>query len=278
MSIFHDDELESPEVTSDNNKEVYSSGGKLSVIVSAYKHVGARDNQEDGYAVPCLDQKPSPSDGVLAVVADGMGGLAFGEEASSSAITAFLREYTYNNQADINERLLRAIQVANVAVFDLAFNHGEDHSLGTTLIAATVAGDLLHWISAGDSRIYLYRDNQLKQLTTDHVYANQLAKEVAGGRMSAKEAKNHPEKDHLTSYLGLAEIPELSFSSTPLPLAAGDRVILCSDGLFNTYPEDAIAALLDSAGADPAPKLVEATLECNNPYQDNVTVVVLTIV
>ncbi len=257
-----------------------ATDGELRVIPSNSQHVGARDNQEDAFAFSDLgDHEVIREKGILAIVADGMGGLELGEEASRVAVASFLREYELVIEGEsLEQRLMRALRIANTAVYDLAYRGKSELDLGTTLIAAVIYHDHLYWVSAGDSRIYLYRDRHLHQLTTDHIYANHLLCDVENGKISKKEADEHPERSYLTSYLGLPELPEVDLCSEPLPLMAGDAVLLCSDGLFDTLKEDQIVAIIERGGSDLAGKMVGAALSVNNPHQDNITVAVLSIV
>ncbi len=257
------------------------TGSSLHVVPANYQHLGARENQEDAFAFSDLsDLKQVQNNGILALIADGMGGLARGEEASNLAVSVFLREYmTKRAEEPIAACLNRALRVANAAVFDLAFTGGEDDDLGTTMVAVVIHRDQLHWIAIGDSRIYLFREGSLEQLTMDHIYANHLLTEVENGKISLEEANNHPERNYLTSYLGLPELEEVDQNETPLLLKPGDRILLCSDGLYDTLNENRIAALLgENRGAAIAEEIVKQVLDEGSRHQDNVTVIVLSIV
>lgn len=257
------------------------TGGSLRVVPANYQHIGARENQEDAFAFSDLgDDEAVRERGILAVVADGMGGLARGEEASSLAVSVFLREYEAGEKGeDIGSSLNRALRIANASVYDLAFTGAaEDDDLGTTLVAVVIYRDELHWISTGDSRIYLFRDGQLQQLTTDHIYANHLLNDVINGKISLQEAENHPERSHLTSYLGLPDLIEVSQNEEPLLLEPGDRVLLCSDGLYDTLEDSSSAELLKGEGEGIAERIVGEVLKKGNRHQDNVTVIVLSII
>ncbi len=258
-----------------------ATGGSIRVVPANFQHMGARENQEDAFAFSDLsDKKAVREKGILAVVADGMGGLARGEEASSLAVSTFLHEYEAGeNDGDIGASLNRALRIANAAVYDLSFTGAEeDDDLGTTLVAVVIYRNELHWISVGDSRIYLFRDEQLQQLTKDHIYANHLLNDVINGRISLQEAENHPERSHLTSYLGLPELTEISQSEEPLPLEPGDGILLCSDGLYDTLSETCIEDLLKGGGDGIAEKMVGEVLSKGSRHQDNVTVIVLSII
>lgn len=243
------------------------------------QHVGKRKSQEDAFALLDFSDKGEVNkNGFLVVVADGMGGLSCGEEASNKAVQVFIREYKQRKESvSIVEALWCSLRIANTAVFDLAYDGLEEKDLGTTLIATVVDKDQLHWVSAGDSRIYLFRNNSLKQLTRDHIYGNHLQLDVASGRLSQKEANNHPERNHLTSYLGLPEIPETDQSVKPLTLQNEDIIILSTDGLYDTLSESEIITVLKNNTENPAERLVKKTLTRNNKYQDNITVVTLSV-
>lgn len=254
-----------------------AAGEYLRVIPSNYQHIGARDNQEDAFAFSDLsDPKLVRECGILAVVADGMGGLSKGEEASQVAVNTFLREFmSKNDDEPIASCLYRAILVANAAVFDLAFNGEAVEDLGTTLVAVLVHMEQMYWISIGDSRIYLFREGRLEQLTTDHIYANHLQYDVDNGRITQKEADEHPERSYLTSYLGLVEVLEVDQSVAPLLLKPGDRILLCSDGLFDSLSDKDIEDTLKNGCLNAAEELVNQALRKENRHQDNVTVIVL---
>ncbi len=205
--------------------------------------------------------------------------MSCGDEASRKAVHAFMREYNRKENGDpVNDALWRALKVANTAVFDLAFDGKEEKDLGTTLIATVIEQGKLYWVSAGDSRIYLFRNENLQQLTRDHIYGNHLQLDVSSGRISQKEADNHPERSHLTSYLGLIELPETDLSAQPLLLQNKDVVILSTDGLYNTLSEPEIIATLKKVTQNPAEELVKEALTRNNKCQDNITVITLSVI
>ncbi len=265
------------EAINNGNRTIFPALNSLRIVPSNYQHVGAREHQEDSFALSELNDKDVVAEsGVLALVADGMGGLALGEEASRVAVQAFLREHLPREAGEsITQRLQRALVTANTAVFDHAYQNGSDIELGTTIVATLVHKNELSWISVGDSRIYHLRNNVLHQLTTDHIYRNKLMDDVHKGMLSESEAENHPEGDYLTSYLGLLSLPEINMSSNPLLLEPGDWIILCSDGLYNSLTDDEIKQTFENAEQISAENLVKKALEKNIKYQDNITVVLL---
>ncbi len=250
----------------------------LKLVPSNYQHIGARENQEDSFAISDLSRKIPDSSPVLAVLADGMGGLALGEEASQVAVNKFMHELENGDHSNsIDESMGQALLSANAAVYDLAYDGGRREDIGTTLVATVIVGEELYWIAAGDSRIYLFTDGKLKQLNRDHIYANHLEKDVEKGIITLREAQNHPEKDYLTSYLGLPKLTEVSQSSKPIKLKPGDKILLCSDGLTNTLTELEIADTLKNSNENIAEAVVREVLIANKVHQDNVTVIVLSL-
>jgi PPM family protein phosphatase len=211
---------------------------------------------------------------VLAV-ADGLGGHAAGEIASALAIGPLEaldgREYAC---ADLAAALAAAVREGNAAVYRDAEAHPDHHGMGTTVTAAVVCDGRAHLAHVGDSRAYLLRPGgDLRQLTTDH---GPVAEAVAAGLLTPEQAAVHPERSLLSRVVGLE--PDVTVDVyDPVGLGAGDRLLLCSDGLTEALAEADIARIL-AADEDPAgvcDALVDATLAAGAP--DNVTVVVAVV-
>jgi serine/threonine protein phosphatase PrpC len=172
----------------------------------------------------------------------------------------------------VTAALDRALRAANGAVFSLAVGLGAPGDVGTTLIAVALQPDGLHWISVGDSAIYLFRGGELTLVTTSHIYGRTLDARVTRGEISAEQARSDPQREALTSYVGASELGEVDRNVRPLPIQPGDSILLASDGLFKTILDGEIAATLAAEG-DRAPQiLVRKTLACKREHQDNVTV------
>ncbi|WP_139488255.1 PP2C family protein-serine/threonine phosphatase [Brevibacillus dissolubilis] len=252
----------------------------MRIIPGNAQHIGAREEQQDAFGFSNWDYaEVVGTRGVLSVLADGMGGMAMGGEASQAAVSTMLMEYqTLAHRGPVMELLRRALHQANAVVNQMAVDQGLENQVGTTLIATVIHDQHLFWVSVGDSRIYLYRHHQLIPLTEDHVYARRLDDEVAQGRMSKEEADNHPHRAALTSYLGLREIPEVDANVKPLPLYHGDKVLLCSDGLHGVLDEGEIIESLENDAQTASTMLLERVLAKRRKYQDNVTVAILACV
>ena len=164
---------------------------------------------------------------------------------------------------------------ANAAVRELAAGVNADGGLGTTLVAVVVAGHSLYWISAGDSRLYLFRQGRMTRITQDHNYAGWLREAAYRGDVAPDAAELHPGRDALTSYLGQAELEKIDRNVRSYPLEAGDWLLLCSDGLHGMLSEAEIGAELVGEPQDAAERLILRTLEKKHPHQDNVSAVIL---
>ena len=241
------------------------------------QHIGARSEQQDAFGFSDHSQTSFVAHGgVVAVIADGMGGLAHGSEASHTAVSAFLKAYQSKAQDEaIPDALLRSIHTANEAVAALAHAAGTKNGLGTTLAAAVMHDQSLYWISAGDSRVYFHREGHLTCLTADHTYAADLSEQVDKGEITQAAALTHPERASLTSYLGLDTLPKVERSLRPFPVQPGDCTLICSDGLYRALSEEEIAAGLQNESSQICDVLVQRALAKGIPAQDNITVLTL---
>jgi len=239
--------------------------------------VGDRQEQQDAFGFTDKDDNAFVAHGgVLAVVADGMGGMAMGRQASQCAVATVLKAYAEKSPEEtIPDALTRVLQVANTEVVNLAEEAHLEGNVGTTVVAAVIHQGQLYWGSVGDSRLYLVHQGTLKQLTTDHSYARELAQAVSDGTLSQEEAEHHPERHNLTSFLGLHPLETLDVHTTPLPLQVADRVLLCSDGLYGTLGEAEMSATLAGDPHQAAENLIHRALSKHKVRQDNLTAVIM---
>ena len=222
------------------------------------QHQGARPYQEDSWAI-----KPLPDGGMLAVVADGMGGHAGGAVASKLAVEAFLEAVV-----DRGQSLAAGLAAANEAVRIGALAKPGLAGMGTTLVGAIVRGDEVNWISVGDSPFFLADGWQILRLNADHSMAPEIEALVARGLLTPADAERHPTRHTLREAV-MGE-PLSLIDEGARPLAAGDRLVLCSDGVLS-LPESE----LKTQALRPATEIVDAVLAKRRPQQDNVTVVLL---
>jgi len=249
----------------------------MRIIPGNAQHIGSRKEQQDDFGFSdTTDIAFISHGGVLALVTDGMGGLSQGREASLLAKRTMLQQYAEKSVDEtVPQALKKALEAANSSVVEMARQGDLEGETGTTLAAAVIKDEELYWISVGDSHIYLYRRGEMCQLSTDHDYARQLSLEVAKGSISPEEAANHPQRRALTSYLGHPNLEDIDRNEDPIILQPGDRILLCSDGLYKTLHEEEIVRLIEQHPQHAAEELIGLTLARGKTNQDNVTVAML---
>ncbi len=227
-----------------------------------------RSNNEDA----CGAYAVTPTHVVVAV-ADGVSGEEGGEVASQMAVSVILRAYLESPGAwEPLKRLYRAAQQANIEIHDRALVVTELRRMSTTLTAVVIEGGVAHAAHVGDSRLYLVGGGTIEQKTKDHTVVGERRRV---GLMSAERAKVHPDRSVLTRSLGkelIAAVDRLSF-----PVAGGDTLVLCSDGLYNVLED---AEIRDLAGAADPAQACRALVETANARRtpDNLTAGVVKII
>lgn len=241
--------------------------------------IGRRAEQQDAFGFLGFTQDWHGGEGgVLVVLADGMGGMEAGGEASRLAVRTMMDAYDRRGPGEsIPAALHRALAEANQAVYAFACRGAGEGNTGTTLVAAAVQEGRLYWVAAGDSRLYLYRgaDGSLTQCSQDHNRRADLMQEVVQGRLSREQAETDPDGAALTSFVGMAEVPRVDGNLRPLTLAAGDRLLLVSDGVHGVLSPAEIAAALVRDAQAAADALIVAVKAKGLENQDNATVAVL---
>lgn len=224
-----------------------------------------RSQNEDSYLI---------TDRLIAV-ADGMGGHNAGEVASAMAV-ALLQERTTDAVTTV-DAFVDVITGINVSIYNEATSAAAQRGMGTTLTAALmVTNDAVpHAIVAnvGDSRTYLYREGELRQLSVDHSYVQEL---VTEGVISAEEARSHPRRNIVTRALGIEG--DVNADSWVVPMIVGDRYVVCSDGLVDEVDDAELARIV--SGNDSAEVVAQQLVDAANANggRDNITVVVVDVV
>lgn len=234
-------------------------------------NIGRRNGQQDSFGVVNIPG------GVCAVVADGMGGLADGDKVSQKIVRTMMQDArVIKDGAAQGTKLYSMAAHANREVNRMLGASGQYKS-GSTLIAVLTEGRFFQWISIGDSRIYLFRGNKLIQLNGEHVYERELLLKAANNRISFSEANSDKQRDRLTSFIGMGELTHIDGSLHPVETQAGDRILLMSDGVFNTLSDQEIGRTLSETrnAMQAANVLEQRILARGNPKQDNFTAVIL---
>lgn len=228
-------------------------------VWSAATHQGmVRDNNEDSMFP---DSSGESIDTAVLIVADGMGGHVAGEVASRIAV---------NTAASISLEPEDRVAAANRAIREEVAREPSLEGMGTTLTLVHLEeGGRANLAHIGDSRAYLLRSGDLRQLSEDHTVA---AEYVASGKITAEEARSHPQRHMLTRCLGLTRFVNVDI--VELELQVGDRLLLCSDGLTDmVFDDDLATALGDGAPVDDVTwRLIEMANEAGGV--DNITVIV----
>ncbi len=206
----------------------------------------------------------------VGAVADGMGGHQGGEQAA--AITIDIMSGLTGGMS--RDRLLDTVHAANRAVFDES-ERPELRGMGTTIVAAALHADeaRITMINVGDSRGYRLRDGEFEQVTVDHSLVEELVRQ---GRITEEEARSHPQRNIVTRALGLNS--EIEIDVFDLDARHGDRLLLCSDGLFNEVDVDVIADQLRTISEPDLAAEVLVELAREGGGRDNISVVLLDIV
>jgi len=260
---------------------------------AAITHQGrVRKNNEDGYLVSALDgEEPHVSFvsrspkvckvGLLAAVADGMGGAAAGEIASreglaSMAVTLFGHWGRFTAEEPREEDLMRAMltstEVASNSVLQYSDSDRSSRGMGSTLTAAVIWNGFAYVVHVGDSRAYLYRRPQLYQLTTDHTLVNEM---VMAGSITPEQARVHPQRSMITQALGCPR--PLEATLVKVPVRRGDRLLLCTDGLHGEAEDPDIKSILDFGFSPRRSVELMVELALDRGGRDNVTALLLAL-
>lgn len=235
---------------------------------------GNRKSQEDSFAfVNAMDVTKIRREGLLAIVADGMGGMEDGKLVSEAAVAGMIIGFSQlDREGDIAGQLINCVLRVGERLYDRFQGIG-----GTTAVVCLFFNEQLYWASVGDSCIYLKRGHGLYRLNQEqNRRAGLYLEAVREGRLDSSEADADPDGHRLSQFLGKDEIDEVDASLRPLELAAGDALLLCSDGVGGVLREDELLACLEES----SPALVCARLEehiqaANRKHQDNYTALVV---
>ena len=258
--------------------------------VSGLTDVGlVRTHNEDAYFAAALtrwgmNEVPEGIGYYLAIVADGMGGAAAGELASSLAVQHIIRVLTgdllgFREGApsiptNIPGRLTDAVQEANDVIFTRALEEPSFAGMGTTVVVLLTFNGSAFWASVGDSRLYLFRQGEFRQVTEDHSYVNELVRQ---GNITSEQARRHPKRNLITRSVGSEDVLKVDTGS--FKLSTGDLLLLCSDGLSGMVHDDQLKSIQQEMKQsqltcrETVSRMVAMALEAGGT--DNVSVVLL---
>lgn len=253
-----------------------------SVWVTSSSIIGTREYQQDSVLVPEmkgmttaeLEQK-----GYLCVLCDGMGGLQGGERASKACAEAMFESYygTYYG-FDVKKAMREGAECADERVSKMRDNRGNPLHSGTTMTCVLIKDGRLTHCSVGDSRIYIYRNGTVSQLSHDHNYFEDLIRGHQPGSPEWRDAFINPKRDALTSYIGMGGIKHFDISESPIVLEKGDIIFMCSDGLYRSVGEEEMAAAMRkySDHLEFLPHVLTATaFDAGKVHQDNTSIITI---
>lgn len=244
------------------------------VAVSLITDVGCqRENNEDsGACITPGNSERGNSKGVLAIVADGMGGHSAGEVASRLAVEVVGRVY-YDLPESVEESLKQALLEANRYIYETAQSESKLAGMGTTCTALAIHNGLAFCAHVGDSRLYLVREGAIYLMSEDHSAVMEM---VRRGIISYEAGQRHPDKNVLVRAMGTAPEITVSMWEQPFPLRLGDQFLLCSDGLYDLVTDDEIKdVVIRESVHEACEQLVQ--LAKDRGGSDNITVGILEI-
>lgn len=255
------------------------------LVVAAQSHPGETGkNNEDAFSVSSYLLELGKVPSLLAVVADGIGGHQAGEVAARLAVETLVQRVAASSGREPLKVLRAAVLDASHAIQRAASNSPDQEGMGSTIAVAWEIGGKLYIASVGDSRIYLLRGAALRRLTIDHTWVQEA---LDHGIIAPEEVRDHPHAHVLRRHLGGAQDPQPDFrlrlradesddrsqANQGLALRAGDRFLLCSDGLTDLVTDAEIQTIL---GAHPPAAAVQAFVDLARARggHDNITVIV----
>jgi serine/threonine protein phosphatase PrpC len=241
---------------------------QLRVDVAELTDIGRRRaiNQDNLARRVPEDPDELARNGALFVVADGMGGHAAGEIASTVAVQTISKVYFEAASGDVLQGLAQAIKRANETILSIAQENHEHAGMGTTIVVAVICQGILYVANIGDSRAYLIRNGRIRQLTEDHSW---VADQVRAGLLTEEQARAHTHRNVITRSLGTQ--PSVIADVFVEPVRENDILILCSDGLHGYVDEQTIAeVVLMYPPAEAAQRLVDLANDAGG--SDNISV------
>lgn len=230
--------------------------------------IGKRKEQEDSFSTIISEN------GVMAVIADGMGGYINGKIASSIAVNTFVREFSkLKNIYSVKEFFLETSFLSNKEILEKS----KKEKMGTTLAAVLIKEDYLYWTSVGDSAIALFRDGEFINLNKKHIFESILNEQYISRKITKQEVINNPMKKRLTNYIGHDDFKDIEISKEPIRLIKGDKIVLCSDGVYNSISEFEIENILmkNIKPYKASEEIINVIKNKNYLKQDNATIIIL---
>lgn len=210
--------------------------------VSIYSVIGDRSEQQDSVGIE-MDE----TNGMI-VVCDGMGGFENGSFVSQMAVKELLEAYRAQSPLqNVSDFFLHCVSLLDERVSSLSDESGRSIRAGSTLSAVYIDNNHLHWVSVGDSRIYIFRNGELIQITNDQNYFYVLNKQLEAGIISEEEyAQESSRGEGLISFLGVGGLPVIDYNARPFGLMSEDQILIMSDGLYKLVPDSEVCSIISN--------------------------------
>ncbi|MEA0554842.1 protein phosphatase 2C domain-containing protein [Lysinibacillus irui] len=242
---------------------------KGKIYIGNGQTIGRRDEQDDYFSTT---ETPH---GTIAVLADGISGLANGRMASTIAVTTFIEEF---KRLTTLKNLPNFFKDAAMASNHMILENLNGSNGGTTLVTAIIDNEgLLHWGAVGDSVIKIFRNGEFIAVNQKHIFESVLTERYISGEITQLEVQENPLKKRLINYLGYEGFKNLDIGKSPIQLNRGDKVCLFSDGVYDTLTEVEMEKILSQQTPpyDIAQDIIKAVEQKRLKNQDNATIVIL---
>ncbi|AHN22412.1 MULTISPECIES: PP2C family protein-serine/threonine phosphatase [Lysinibacillus] len=242
---------------------------KGKIYIGNGQTIGRRDEQDDYFSTA------ETTNGTIAVLADGISGLANGRMASTIAVTTFIEEFKkLSSLSNLQNFFKEAARASNhMIVENLNGSNG-----GTTLVTAIIDSEgYLHWGAVGDSVLTIFRNGEFLAINQKHIFESVLTERYIAGEISQLEVQENPLKKRLVNYLGYEGFKNLDTGNNPIQLNRGDKVCLFSDGIYDALTEVEMEKILSQHAPpyDLAQSIIKAVEQKRLKNQDNATIVIL---
>lgn len=246
--------------------------------IAALSEIGDREEQQDCFGCSLSEEA------VLFVVCDGMGGHEGGKLASILTAKEIITNYNSNLGAELtSDFLVENFKEIDKKVAELKNAEGERINCGSTAVALLIRGRSLFWCSVGDSRAYLLRKGEFVQLTRDQNYRTVLEERLNAGVITREEYEGELGKGGaLISYMGIGDLSLIDYSTAPIELYSGDKIVIATDGLYRLVGEEDIKSITDNFHQpDDAARALELTARRKaaklKQARDNSTIAIIKI-
>jgi serine/threonine protein phosphatase PrpC len=248
---------------------------ELDFAVSLLSDAGCvrQGNEDSGRYMKPSDPQVLESKGILVVVADGMGGHSAGEVASKMAVETITRIY-YRLDEDAQVSLQESFREANRLIHRAALENASLKGMGTTATALVLRGGSAICAHVGDSRLYLVRGDGIYLMTDDHSSVMEMVRQ---GLLTLEQARHHSDRNVILRALGTRPEVDPSMWSEPLPIRAGDRFLLCSDGLYELVEDEELRTLMNSGDTLAACENLIGLAKARGGY-DNITAGIVRVI